>query len=260
MNLMSFQKIFLYFSVILLMNCKFQPVENISVAGGGVAITFDDDFVDEWYHVHQILKDYHWRATFFVTNFHQLDSGKIEKLKILKEYGHEIGGHGLNHDYANRYVLNHGLTEYLENEIYPMKRIMAENGFNITSFAYPFGSKNNKIDVALLNEFKVLRGTTSEELKPFIKRKIEKIRCRSCFPNLIYGIGIDDTYGLDMSYIKSLLKKAKNKNKVAVFYAHKTVETVDNNYQISYQTLIEICEYIKDNHMKFLLMSDLYQK
>ena len=260
MNLMSFQKVFLYFLVILLISCKFQPVENISAVGSGVAITFDDDFIDEWYHVHHILKEYNWRATFFVTNFHKLDSSKIEKLRILKEYGHEIGGHGLNHEYANRYVLNQGLTEYLESVIYPMKQIMAENGFYPTSFAYPFGSKNNKIDVALLNEFKVLRGTTSEHLKPLIKRKIEKIRCRSCFPNLFYGIGIDYNYGLDMSYIKSLMKKAKNKNKVAIFYAHKTVEIVDSNYQISYQRLIEICEYINENNMKFLLMSDLYEK
>ena len=260
MNLKRLQKTLLYFSVILLISCKIQPVEKVDVAGGGVAFTFDDDYVDDWYNVHNILKEYNWRATFFVSNFHKLDSNQVEKLKILNEYGHEIGGHGLNHLKANSYVRENGITAYLENEIYPMKKIMAENGFYLSSFAYPFGSKNNEINVVLLNEFKVIRAGTSEHLKPFIKRMIEKIRCRSCFPNMVYGIGIDYTYGLDMSYIKSLIKKAKKKNNVAIFYAHKTVEIVDGDYQISYQRLIEICEYIKENDMKFLLISDLNKK
>ena len=260
MNLMSLQKSFLYFSVMLLIGCKIQPVENINAVGGGVAITFDDNFIDEWYDIHNILKEYNWRATFFVSNFHQLDSSKIEKLNILKEYGHEIGGHGLNHVNAKKYVLENGITSYLENEIYPMKQIMAENGFHVTSFAYPFGAKNNKIDVALLNEFKMIRGTTAESWKLFIKRRIEKLTCRSCFPNLLYGIGIDYSPEIDMPYIKSLMKKAKDKNKVAVFFAHETVEKVDNDYQITYQRLIEICEYINENKMKFLLITDLHEK
>jgi peptidoglycan/xylan/chitin deacetylase (PgdA/CDA1 family) len=74
----------------------------------GVVITFDDDFVDEWLSVHTILVPYHWKATFFVTRFNQLSVNQIQKLKSLKSYGHEIGGHGLNHLNAPIFISANG--------------------------------------------------------------------------------------------------------------------------------------------------------
>ena len=258
MNVKSLQIIYLFFLVILLVSCD--PIDRINIPSGGVAITFDDAYIDEWYNVHNILKKYNWRATFFVSQFHKLDSCQIEKLRVLKEYGHEIGGHGLNHFRANDYVQDNGIDAYLENEIYPMKEIMAKNGFNITSFAYPQGARNNKSDIELLKEFKVIRAGTRRHWKTSIRRRIEMIRCRSCFPNLLYGIGIDNNYEIDMPNIKSLMENARNKNTVVLFLTHKPVEVVDGNYQIEYQRLIEICEYINKNNMRFMLISDLYEK
>jgi hypothetical protein len=47
-------------------------------------------------------------------------------------------------------------------------------------------------------------------------------------------------------------------NKIVIFYAHKPVPTFQNNYETEYQTLIEICNYVKSNNMKFYKMSELY--
>ena len=246
--------------IFFLIGCDVLPNEKITIPGGGVAITFDDDFIDDWYNIHHMLEKYNWRATFFVSQFDKLDSGRIEKLKFLQEYGHEIGGHGFNHFRAPDYVRDYGLTAYLENEIYPMKQLMAENGFLITSFAYPRSVRSDEIDAALLKEFKVIRGGTSLRKKVILQRKIKLLTCRRCFHNVLYGISLDNR-DYEMSFIKSVVEKARKKNKIVILLSHEVVEVADNKtYQTEYQRLIELCELINKNNMKFLLISDLYKK
>lgn len=60
------------------------PKETPLKLEAGVVITFDDDYVDEWFEVNTLLKSYDWKATFFVTKFNQLSQQKIQKLKNLK--------------------------------------------------------------------------------------------------------------------------------------------------------------------------------
>src|SRR5436190_7084572 len=108
----------------------------------GVVIMFDDDYVDEWVDVYDVLKPYGCKATFFVTKFNQLSPEKIQKLIDLKRYGNEIGGHGLNHFNAVDFIDEHGTEAYLNQEIYPMETLMSKNNLPITSFFYPYGFRN----------------------------------------------------------------------------------------------------------------------
>jgi hypothetical protein len=72
-------------------------------------------------------------------------------------------------------------------------------------------------------------------------------------------LGIDKNYShYSISYFLSLLEYAKNNNKIVIFYAHKPVSTFQNNYETEYQTLIEICNYVKSNNMKFYKISELF--
>lgn len=219
----------------------------------GVVITFDDDYIDEWFDVNTILKPYDWKATFFVTRFNQLSTNKIQELKDLKSEGHEIGGHGLNHLNAPTFISANGTSEYLNQEIFPMLNLMANNDLFTTSFAYPFGSRNSTTDNLLLNEFKIIRGTTYGNSNP---------ASQNCYYNndrLVLGLGIDNNYShFNISYFISLLEYAKNNNKIVVFYAHKPVLSSQNNYETEYQTLMEICSYVQKNNMKFYKISELY--
>lgn len=218
----------------------------------GVVITFDDDYVNEWFEANAILQAYDWKATFFVTRFHQLSSEKIQKLIDLKSEGHEIGGHGLNHLNAPDYISLNSQNQYLNNEIIPMKNLM--NNYNLfpTSFAYPYGARNSISDNLLLNNFEIIRGTTYGNITP---------SSHNCFFNgnrLVFGLGIDKNYShFSIPYFLNLLEYAKNNNKVVIFYAHKPVAMFQNNYETEYQTLIEICNYVKNNNMKFYTISEL---
>lgn len=226
----------------------------------GVVITFDDDYVDEWFEVNILLRTYDWKATFFVSKSNELSANKIQKLKDLKSYGHEIGGHGLNHLNAPNFISANGKIEYLNQEIFPMVTFMNNNDLSITSFAYPYGERNSTTDELLLNEFKIVRGTIYGNASPAYQ---------NCFYNninLVFGLGIDKNYShFSIPYFLSLLEYAKNNNKIVIFYAHKPVKTFQSNYETEYQTLIEICNYVKSNNMKFYKISELnnlrlYQK
>ena len=219
----------------------------------GVVISFDDDYVDEWFEVNNVLEPYDWKATFFVTKFNQLSTAKIQKLKDLKIDGHEIGGHGLNHLNAPNFISANGTAEYLNQEIIPMETLMNNNDLSTTSFAYPYGARNTTTDNLLLNRFEIVRGTTYGNANPASQN------CYYNNNNLVFGLGIDKNYShFSISYFLSLLEYAKNNNKIVIFYAHKPVPTFQNNYETEYQTLIQICNYVKNNNMKFYKISELH--
>ena len=218
----------------------------------GVAISFDDDYINEWFEVNSILETYDWKATFFVTQFNQLSQEKIQKLKDLQSFGHEIGGHGLNHLRATTFISENGSSQYLSQEIYPMVNLMSNNNLEPTSFAYPYGARNASTDELLLNQFKILRGTCYGNQNPTVQ---------NCYYNknrVILGLGIDKNYAhFSIPYFLSILEYAKQNNKIVVFYAHKPVLHFQNNYETEYETLIEICKFVQNNNMKFYRISDL---
>lgn len=249
-------RFFLYLFVgIFIFSCS--PNEDVAIEPSiefqpGVVITFDDNYVYEWTKVNTILEPYNWKATFFVTKFNQLSLQEIQKLKDLKIGGHEIGGHGLNHVNATQYISENGTNQYLSQEIFPMLNLMSENNLQPTSFAYPYGSRNAPIDTVLLNEFQILRGTCYGNQSP------EFQNCYYNFTPLVMGLGIDKNYAhFSIPYFLSILEYAKNNNKIVVFYAHKPVLNFENNYETEYQTLIEICNFVKNNNMKFYKISEL---
>lgn len=219
----------------------------------GVVITLDDDYVNEWKTAHDILKDYSWKATFFVCKINQLDAGKINTLKEFQDYGHEIAGHGLNHLNAVNTINSIGFESYYNQEILPMMACMDTNNFNVNSFAYPYGARESSIDNKLFPHFKMLRGTTYGSAIP------SQQNCYYKNSNLVYGLGIDNSYPhFSIPYFIQLLEYAKTKNKIVIFYAHKPVTTSTADYQTEINTLIHICQYVQQNNMKFYKLSELY--
>jgi len=218
----------------------------------GVVITLDDDYVDNWVLADDILAAYQWKATFFVTKCNRLSTAKIEKLQGFKNYGHEIAGHGLNHLNALQFVKANGSNAYVSQEIDPMVSFMDDNALHTTSFAYPFGARDATTDNVLLKKFKILRGTTYGKSDPAYQY------CYYTGNKVVYGLGLDNSYAhFSVPYFLSLLEYAKNNHKIVVFYAHKPVETSQNDYETEYQTLIEICQYVKAHNMRFYTMTEL---
>ena len=223
---------------------------NNSIAG--VVLTFDDAFVNEWLDANKILSKYSWKATFCVSKINTLNVSEISKLLELQDKGHEIAAHGLNHLDAVKFVTKNGIDDYVNQEITPMLDLMDFYSLKVSSFAYPFGFRNSKTDEALLNEFKILRGLTYGAGAPSLQ---------NCFFNntkLVYGIEIDENHPkFNFTYLLKLLSYAKKNNKILILVGHKPQVKITGDYQTKLETLNLICNYVKQNNMKFYCLSEL---
>ena len=249
----SILKIVLLCTFFIFLSCeKDNPKPIIKHSIAGVVLTFDDAYVNEWFATNQELKKYGWKGTFFVCRINTLNNTKIKKLLQLQKEGHEIGGHGLQHLNAADFIRVHTIEEYLDQEINPMMGLMDFYGLEINSFAYPYGGRTKKLDAALLDKFKMVRG------RAFYEKKASKQDCYFNHSKLIFSFSIDDTYHrFNLPYLQKLLDYAKKNNKILILNSHKTVKNVTGDYQTKNATLEFVCQYIKKHNMQFYTLSDL---
>ena len=237
-------------------------------------MTFDDKSVRDWYEVDQALDKYNWKATFFVSQFHSLDIQEKQKLYELQHKGHEIASHSKNHLDATKYISTHSIDEYISAEVLPSIIQMKNEGFIVTSFAYPYGAREtpvtlqskiagkikkvlfggatNALDSMLLEKFEIIRGIANGTKNP------ATLNSYSSGSRLVFGLGIDESVGNDIEYLYEILQYAKENNKIAIFYSHHVTE--DSNppeYTSTYKTLEKISRFVVNNNMHFLTMKDL---
>jgi peptidoglycan/xylan/chitin deacetylase (PgdA/CDA1 family) len=224
------------------------------IEGGGIILTFDDHHISDWFEADRVLKEFHWKATFNISNLSSLSPNDFEMLKILQTNGHEIALHGYSHLDAVKFISNKPITEYIETEILPALRIMRDNELNVNSFAYPFGERKNEIDNSLLNYFAILRGTTYGKKPPSIQNSYAN------GTRVVFGLGIDKHYGNDVDYILEILDYVKRHNKIAIFYGHHISQDYDKEYNTHYKFLLKVCKYVNDNKIEFMTMKDLVIK
>lgn len=218
----------------------------------GVILSFDDAYVNEWFATNQKLKKYSWKGTFCVSKINTLRHYQILKLQELQKEGHEIAGHTLNHINAADFLRVNTIDEYIHQEINPMLNLMNFYGLKVTSFAYPYGGRTRKLDSALLDKFKIIRG------RAFCEENAAKQGCYFNESNLVFSFSIDDTHNhFTIPHLLELLDYAKKHDKILILNSHKTVENVTGDYQTKNETLELICKYIKRNNMKFYTLSDL---
>lgn len=231
-------------------NTVLKPVKKSSRAG--VVFTFDDNYIEDWYVADELLHQYGWKATFFVTWYASLTAEQKAKLHALNKNGHEIAAHGYNHLNALKYYKEFGIEKYIKDDILPLKAAMAKDGFDVHSFAYPDGAHDATLDKKLLNYFTTIRATTYEEIPP------QSQYCYYEGKRVIYGLGIDDDYKqFNLPYYKSLMDYAKKHNKIVIFYGHKTVPDADEKIETPLSALKELCEYAKSKDLKFYTVNDL---
>lgn len=238
---------------LLLLFCEKDELKPIKkTVTPGVVLSFDDEYINEWYTTDQKLKKYSWKASFCVSKINTLTISEISKLRELQNEGQEIAGHSYNHYNAVDFICDRNVEDYLDQDINPMLDLMDFYGFKVTSFVYPFGSRNKKLDAALLNKFKIIRGRAFCETNP------KKQGCYYDNKSLVFSFSIDDTHNhFNIPYLIKLLDFAKKNNKILILNSHKTVNKVYGDYQTKNQTLELICKYIKKNNMKFYSLSDL---
>jgi peptidoglycan/xylan/chitin deacetylase (PgdA/CDA1 family) len=137
-----------------------------------VIITFDDGMLSQFTYVKPILDKYNFKATFYII-CNSVDKGNRpnwNNIQTLEKEGHEIGSHSMNHK-----RLSEISEEDIKYEIIESKRCLQENGFNVTSFSFPYndGDNNKNILKIIADNYDIAR-TASEPLM-FFQCKSENV-------------------------------------------------------------------------------------
>ena len=133
-------------------------------AGGprraGIALSFDDDEVDSWFDLRDLLARHHAHVSFFVTNFTTLDANKRHELHVLFDEGNTIEAHGVAHRDAVEYVAAEGLDAFVTNELVPSIDVLRADGFMPVAYAFPKGKHTRAIEDAVTDHIAMTRCTS----------------------------------------------------------------------------------------------------
>ena len=252
---MKLFKLYILVTFLTILSCKKTnpPFVNTLTVNGGVVLTFDDTFVDQWDSLDRYISNtYDWKATFFVARFYSFGAPATKKLLDLQNKGHEIGYHGTHHIDAVKYLSGHSIEEYADYELSDLSA-MKDSGLNLTSFAYPYGSNNQSTDDYLLKIFSKLRCVDAGGEAP------DKSNCYYNGSSIEYAVAIDeDTKYATINYITKLLQYARDNNKILILLAHNPLVKPDGTgHQVAYSTIQYICKYASENKMRMLRFKDL---
>ncbi len=120
-----------------------EVLESKGYFNGIIALSFDDDFVEQWHHFNQQGIMHNNKVTFFVCRFEEIleSEGLLEKLQELAADGHEIGFHSARHRRPPE-AMAAAPEEYMEEQLNVMN-LMSSHGFDLENFAFPHGACDN---------------------------------------------------------------------------------------------------------------------
>lgn len=123
----------------------------------GLVLSFDDTWVDEWTAARPLFQKYGAHVTFFISRYYEWSDSQKTELRQLAADGHAIEPHSVLHQRAPLYVEQHGLGAYIAQELLPSLDALAADGYDFTTFAYPFGARTDETDHAILEHVTLVR-------------------------------------------------------------------------------------------------------
>ena len=123
----------------------------------GLALSFDDTSIAAWHDQLPLFAQYGAHVTFFVSRYTHLTDAEHAELHELANDGDAIEPHTVLHLRAPEYVEQRGVEAYLDEEFQPSLDVLLAEGYQPTTFAYPFGSRTDETDRALLGRIQLLR-------------------------------------------------------------------------------------------------------
>ena len=207
----------------------------------GVLFAFADYYAENWEEHFDLFDEYDADVTFFINSAYP-----TEFCTEAVERGHEIGFHTIGHV---------DLTNATEQEIYeeaiePIEDFR-EAGFELTTFAYPYGNYTEALNDQLLQYYKVVRGGWQYELNPKEELKSGLVEAR-CMDNANF----DSDLRFKLLVNKMLYQARWQEGTVVALYSH-GIESGD--WCITPERLEYILKRAKQLGMEFYTFQDLQQ-
>ncbi|MBS1510801.1 MAG: polysaccharide deacetylase family protein [Bacteroidetes bacterium] len=216
----------------------------------GIVLTFDDNMVDNWYSYLPLLDSAGVKATFYICKYNRFTNDQKRKLQEIKKHGHEIAFHTTNHYNMEDYVYKqkHTIDDLMRCEVEAGLKLMNQDGFYPTTFAYPYGAHNGVFDKMLLRYFKSVRALngTQDYSKSIVPTEKN---------NLLYGLGIDKSSRRSDQDINSVMESAKDNRACVIFVAH-DINTA-SKYATTLHRLMQILNFAKKHNLKYYTVSEI---
>jgi peptidoglycan/xylan/chitin deacetylase (PgdA/CDA1 family) len=254
--------------LIIFMSACSNNAENTEKAG--IAISFDDHFINDWYELRPLFQKYGAKVTFFVTCGDTLTTDEIAKLKQLEKDGHEIGFHGTVHGKSTELIAAVGPAKYAETELTPGLHYMKLAGFAPQSYAHPGGNHNDQVDSVLLaTGFKILRDVAISRRKMFgvqlyalAPRLMDWIFYPFDQEKIVDALLIDTDAELTAEEMKEAITKAKKTGTALMLFGHQPLYSQPKNgaYGFDVAFLEKILKEAHEQKLQFYKMSELPAK
>ncbi|MBZ0234596.1 MAG: polysaccharide deacetylase family protein, partial [Deltaproteobacteria bacterium] len=131
-----------------------------AAASAGLALSFDDAGIDEWWTIADLLDRYDARVTFFIAYYDGFTPAQRDLLRALAARGHAVAAHSVSHLRAPDYADRHGLEGYMRDEVRPGVESLRRDGHDPRVFAYPYGARTSELDRTILAELALVRSVT----------------------------------------------------------------------------------------------------
>jgi len=214
----------------------------------GIALTFDDNYIDNWYNYLPLLDSFGVKATFYICRYHHLTSEQKTKLAAIQRKGHEIAFHTTHHIHMCQYLQYMTLDDLVQHEIYEDLDRMRNDGFYPTTFAYPYGEHNKTLDDRLLKIFKSVRALNGT------KDYSESLTSTNN-NTVLYGLGID-VKSKNEKTIERMIDVASQNGNCLVLVGH-MIEQPNSKLQVPYNELKFILTKAKSLGMQFYTASQI---
>ena len=257
--------VFVIPAILLSIGCS---KDSVDTSKSGIAISFDDHFINEWYALRPLFQKYNAKVTFFITCGDSLKTDEIEKLRQLQKDGHEIGFHGTVHAKSTE-TIKFGVAEYIKTELTPGLKYMAAAGFFPTSYAHPGGNHNDQVDSVLLaGGFKILRDVAISRRVLFgipLYTTLPRIMSWIYYPfdqeKIVDALLIDQDSEITDEEIKDAVTKAKKTNTALMLFGHKPLyaKPINGEYGFNVSFLETILKEARQQNLKFYTMTELVE-
>ena len=215
----------------------------------GIALTFDDNYVDEWVTILPLLDSFDVKATFYISNYYKLSAAQKTKLKEIRDSGHEIAFHTSNHYNLNDYLSNGNMESLIKNEITNGLEKMNADGFFPKTFAYPYGKHNEALDMELLKHFKSVRALNGT---PDPQKSISGLSKNKT----LFGLGIDEPNKRSFEELSRLLNKTYTSNGCIILVGHH-VEKPGTKLSVSKTLLRKLFNEAKSQNLRYYTISQI---
>ncbi len=208
-----------------------------------ITFCFDDGYVSTYEFAYPILKEYRFVGTAFIIPSKVGQDGYMSwsQIEELYQEGWEIGSHSYTHPHLTQLS-----DQMLKGEISLSKFILESRGFNVVSFASPYGDWDERTVNVIRTHYLLHRTSWPPELNSIPLSEDQRYYLKA--------VAVDE---ISLEEIKQWIDRAKAEKKWLILIFHRINENVQK-YNLDLETFRKIVDYVHSLKFEGATFNELF--